>query len=55
VADGRISEGQTVADVVNDLTNNVIAWSILVPAMVGEVSRMQELGLPLVVVPAFRG
>lgn len=44
-----------MADVVKDLTDNVIADSIVVPAMVGEIARMQELGMSLVVVPAFRG
>ena len=55
VADGRISEGQKADDVIKDLTDNVISNSIIVPAMVGELSHMQELGFPLVVVPAFRG
>jgi hypothetical protein len=40
---------------VEDLTNNLIAWGIPVPAMVGEIARLQEMGFPLVVIPAFRG
>lgn len=40
--------------VVADIQANLIPGAILIPAMVGEVSRVQQRGYSLVFVPAFR-
>lgn len=53
-ADGRHPDHLSVSGIIDDLARNVIAWSILVPAMVGEIGRLQELGFPIAVIPAFR-
>jgi intracellular sulfur oxidation DsrE/DsrF family protein len=42
------------ADVVKDIEANLIPDAVLIPAMVGEVSRAQQTGYTLVFVPAFR-
>jgi hypothetical protein len=41
----------SVADKVSDLTAHVIPNSFIVPAMVGEISRLGLKGYPLVFVP----
>jgi intracellular sulfur oxidation DsrE/DsrF family protein len=42
------------ADVVKDIEANLIPQAIVIPAMVGEVSRLQQRGYTLVFVPTFR-
>ena len=42
------------AAVVDDIQANLIPEAILVPSMVGEVSRAQQHGYSLVFVPTFR-
>jgi intracellular sulfur oxidation DsrE/DsrF family protein len=44
----------TPKDVSQDLQSNLIPGAVLIPAMVGEVSRLQHRGYSLVFVPAFR-
>lgn len=44
----------TVAQVVKDLTENLIPDTVVIPAMVGEVTRAQMAGYALVIVPVFR-
>lgn len=41
-------------DVRNDIQANLIPGATLIPAMVGEVTRLQQHGYTLVFVPAFR-
>lgn len=55
VADGRAPEGMDQAAVVKEIEANLIRDAVLIPAMVGEVSRAQQIyGFGLVFVPAFR-
>jgi hypothetical protein len=42
------------AAVVADIQANLIPGAVLIPSMVGEVSRAQQKGYSLVFVPAFR-
>jgi len=42
------------AAVVDDIQANLIPDAVLIPAMVGEVSRAQDRGFSLIFVPAFR-
>jgi hypothetical protein len=42
------------SDVRNDIEANLIPTSIVVSAMVAEVSRLQQKGYTLVFIPAFR-
>jgi hypothetical protein len=42
------------SDVRNDIEANLIPNSIVVSAMVAEVSRLQQKGYTLVFIPAFR-
>jgi intracellular sulfur oxidation DsrE/DsrF family protein len=44
----------TAAEVRDDIEANLIPKSIVVPAMVAEVSRLQQRGYTLVFIPAFR-
>lgn len=44
----------TAADVVKDIQSNLVPNAVLVPAMVGEISRLQRRGYALVFIPAFR-
>jgi intracellular sulfur oxidation DsrE/DsrF family protein len=44
----------TPVDVRNDIQANLIPGAVLVPAMVGEVSRLQQHRYTLVFVPTFR-
>jgi len=44
----------TPADVVKDLAAHLIPQAVVIPAMVGEVSRLQHHGYSLVFVPTFR-
>jgi intracellular sulfur oxidation DsrE/DsrF family protein len=44
----------TPPDVVKDIQANLIPGAVIIPAMVGEVSRLQQHGYTLVFVPAFR-
>jgi intracellular sulfur oxidation DsrE/DsrF family protein len=44
----------SAVDVRNDIQANLIPGATLIPAMVGEVSRAQQLGYTLVFVPTFR-
>ncbi len=41
-------------DVVKDIQAHLIPGAVIIPAMVGEVSRLQQHGYSLVFVPAFR-
>jgi intracellular sulfur oxidation DsrE/DsrF family protein len=54
VADGRAPQGMPAADVRNDIQANLIPNATLIPAMVGEVLRLQQNGFTLVFVPIFR-
>jgi hypothetical protein len=54
VADGRAPQGMTPVDVRNDIQANLIPNAVLIPAMVGEVTRLQQRQYTLVFVPAFR-
>ena len=38
-------------DIVAEVTAHIIPGSFVVPAMVGEISRLQRMGYPLVYVP----
>ncbi len=42
------------ADVVKDIEANLIPNATLIPALVGEVTRDQQVGYTLVFVPTFR-
>lgn len=53
IADGRAPEGMEVADVVADISANLVPGAVLVPAVVGEVSRSQAAGYSLVFIPNF--
>jgi len=44
----------TPADVRADFEANLVPGAILIPAMVGEVTRTQQHGFSLVFVPVFR-
>jgi intracellular sulfur oxidation DsrE/DsrF family protein len=44
----------TQPDVVKEIQSNLIPNAVIIPAMVGEVSRLQQHGYTLVFVPAFR-
>lgn len=44
----------TPADVRKDIQANLIPDAVLIPAMVGEVSRLQQHRFTLVFVPTFR-
>jgi intracellular sulfur oxidation DsrE/DsrF family protein len=44
----------TAADVVKDIHANLVSGAALIPAMVGEVTRLQQHGYTLVFVPVFR-
>jgi hypothetical protein len=44
----------TPAQVRDDIQANLIPHALLIPAMVGEVSRLQHHGYTLVFVPTFR-
>jgi intracellular sulfur oxidation DsrE/DsrF family protein len=44
----------TAAEVRNDIEANLIPHGMAVPAMVAEVSRLQQRGYTLVFIPAFR-
>ncbi len=44
----------TPLDVRNDIQANLIPGAVLIPAMVGEVSRLPQHRYTLVFVPAFR-
>jgi hypothetical protein len=44
----------TPVDVRNDIQANLIPNAILIPAMVGEVTRLQQHRYTLVFVPVFR-
>jgi len=54
VADGRAPKGMKPADVRNDIEANLIPNSVVVSAMVAEISRLQQQGYSLVFIPAFR-
>ena len=53
VADGRAPAGMEAADVASDIAANLIPGGVLVPAVVGEVSRAQASGYSLVFIPKF--
>lgn len=53
VADGRAPAGMEAADVAADIAANLIPGGVLVPAVVGEVSRAQAAGYSLVFIPKF--
>jgi intracellular sulfur oxidation DsrE/DsrF family protein len=44
----------SAADVRNEIQANLIPNATLIPAMVGELTRMQQHGYTLVFVPLFR-
>ncbi|MGI8483009.1 MAG: hypothetical protein ACR2OU_01950 [Thermomicrobiales bacterium] len=54
VADGRAPGGMAAADVAKDFQANLIPGAVLVPAVVGEVSRAQAAGYTLVFIPVFQ-
>ena len=53
VADGRAPAGMEAADVASDIAANLVPGAVLVPAVVGEVSRAQAAGYSLVFIPKF--
>ncbi|MEZ4504723.1 MAG: hypothetical protein R2848_02405 [Thermomicrobiales bacterium] len=53
VADGRAPAGMEAADVATDIAANLVPGAVLVPAVVGEVSRAQTAGYSLVFIPKF--
>jgi intracellular sulfur oxidation DsrE/DsrF family protein len=53
VADGRAPAGAEAADVAADIAANLVPGAVLVPAVVGEVSRAQTAGYSLVFIPNF--
>jgi hypothetical protein len=53
VADGRAPNGMDADAVAADFKANLIPNAVLVPAVVGEVSRAQQAGYTLVFIPKF--
>jgi hypothetical protein len=52
VADGRAPAGMTLTEVLQDIQAHLIPNAVLIPAMVREVTRLQQHGYTLVFVPA---
>jgi intracellular sulfur oxidation DsrE/DsrF family protein len=44
----------TPPDVMKDIQAHLVPGAVIVPAMVGEVTRLMQLGYTLVFVPTFR-
>jgi intracellular sulfur oxidation DsrE/DsrF family protein len=44
----------TPAEVMKDIQANLVPGAVIVPAMVGEVTRLAQKGYSLVFVPTFR-
>ena len=53
VADGRAPKGMGAAAVTADFKAHLIPGAVLVPAVVGEVSRAQQAGYTLIFIPKF--
>ncbi len=53
VADGRAPADMEAADVATDIAANLVPGAVLVPSVVGEVSRAQMAGYSLIFIPKF--